>query len=147
MDPELTALTTAAATTVVTLLTTDGWARAKQALGTLWRRVHPERAERIEAAVIDSREDVLAARQRGDAAAEQQVITQWESLLRGLLAANAGAADLLSELMRQELQPALAASAGQQVAISTTTIRADARDHSQSFAAGGNMTIHTTQLP
>lgn len=151
MDPELTALTTAAATTVVTLLTTDGWVKAKQALGTLWRRVHPERAERIEAAVIDSREDVLAARQRGDTAAEEQLVIQWESQLRALLAAEAEAeaeaADLLRELMKQELQPALAASTGQQPTTNTITVRADARNHSQSFASGGKMIIRSTRVP
>ena len=144
MDPELTALTTAAATTVVTLLTTDGWVKAKQVLGTLWQRVHPERAGRIEAAVVDTREDVLAARQRGDTAAEEQLVIQWESQLRALLAAKAEAADLLRELMKQELQPALEASAGQQSVTNTITIRADARDHSQSFASGGNMIINST---
>jgi hypothetical protein len=147
MDPELTALATAAATTVVTLLTTDGWAKAKQALGALWRQVHPERAERIEAAVIDSREDVLAARERGDAEAEQQLVIEWESKLRALLAAKAEAADLLRELMKQELQPALAASTGQQTTITTVTVRADARDGSRSFASGGDMTINSTQVP
>jgi hypothetical protein len=68
MDPELLALASTAAITVVKLLTTDGWEKAKQGLGKLWRRVQPERAERIEAAVFDSREDLLTAKERVDAA-------------------------------------------------------------------------------
>jgi hypothetical protein len=148
MDPELLALASTAATTVVTLLTTDGWGAAKKALGTLWRRVRPERAERIEAAVSDSREDLLAARERGDDGVEQEIVTQWDSQLRALLAAAPDAADVLRELLERELQPALIAMSGPQTTTSiTTTVRADARDHGQSFASGRDMTVHTTQKP
>jgi hypothetical protein len=145
MDPELVALASTAAITVVKLLTTDGWEKAKKGLGTLWRRVQPERAERIEAAVSDSRQDLLTAKERGEA--EQEAVTQWDSRLRTLLAAEPDAADLLCELLERELRPALIAIPGPQTTINTTTVRADARDHGQSFAAGGNMTVHTRQIP
>jgi hypothetical protein len=146
MDPELMALATTAATTVVSLLTTDGWEKAKHALGALWRQVHPERAGRIEAAVVDSREDALAARKRGDAETEKRLAVEWELKLCELLAAKAEVADLLRELMKQELQPALEASTGQ-TTTTTITVRADARDHSQSFASGGKMIINTPRVP
>jgi hypothetical protein len=145
MDPELVALASTAATTVVKLLTTDGWEKAKQGLGRLWRRVQPERAERIEAAVFDSREDLLTAKERVDA--EQEAVIQWDSRLHTLLAAEPDSADLLRELLERELRPALIAITGPQTTINTTTVRADARDHGQSFAAGGNMTVHTRQYP
>jgi hypothetical protein len=41
VDPELTALTSTAATTVMKLLATAAWERATSAVGRLWRRVHP----------------------------------------------------------------------------------------------------------
>lgn len=147
MDPELTALAATAAATLVQLLATDAWTKAKDAAGTLWRRVRPERAERIEAAVQDSREDLLAALERGDEGAGQELVRQWDAQLRGLLAAEPQAGDLLRELLQWELRPALIAASGPQAIATATTIRADARDHSQSFAAGGSITVHTTPAP
>jgi hypothetical protein len=144
MDPELAALASTAAATVVKLLTTDGWEKAKQTLGTLWRRTRPERAERVEAAVADGREDLLAARGRGDAAAEgveEELVTQWDSQLRALLTACPEAADLLRELLDKELRPALVAITGPQTT-TTNTIKAVAKNHSQAIAAGGDVTIH-----
>lgn len=143
MDPELTALASAAAVTLVQLLTTDAWTKAKDAVGTLWRRVRPERADRIEAAVEDSRDDLLAALERGDGEAGQELVSQWDAQLRGLLAADPQAGDLLRELLERELRPALIAVSGPQTT-TTTTVRSDARDHSQSIAAAGNVTIHNT---
>lgn len=147
MDPELGVLATTVATTLVQLLTTDAWAKAKDAMGTLWRRMRPERAERITAALQDSREDLLGALERGDDTAGQEVVSQWEAQLRGLLAAQPEAGELLRELLERELRPALIAVSGPQATTTTTTIRADARDHSQSFAAGGNITVHATPPP
>jgi hypothetical protein len=143
VDPELTALASAAAVTLVQLLTTDAWTKAKDAVGTLWRRVRPERADRIEAAVEDSRDDLLAALERGDGEAGQELVSQWDAQLRGLLAADPQAGDLLRELLERELRPALIAVSGPQTT-TTTTVRSDARDHSQSIAAAGNVTIHNT---
>jgi hypothetical protein len=149
MDPELAVLASTAAVTVVKLLTTDGWEKAKQALGTLWRRTRPERAERIEAAVVDDRKDLLAARGRGDAVAEgvgEELVTQWDSQLRALLTAYPETADLLRELLDQELRPTLIAITGPQTT-TTNTIKAVAKDHSQSIAAGGNVTIRNARMP
>lgn len=143
VDPELGVLAAAAAATLVQLLATDLWTKGKDAMGTLWRRMRPDRAERIEASLADSREDLLAARECGDDATGQVLVSQWEAQLRGLLVAQPEAAGLLRELLDHTLRPALIAVTGPQATTTTTTIRADARDHSQSFAAGGNITVHT----
>ncbi len=143
MDPELAALASTAAATVVKLLTTDGWEKAKQALGTLWRRARPERAGRIEATASDSREDLLAARERGDDAVERELVTQWDSQIRTLLAADPDAAVLLRELVERELKPALIAITGPQTT-TTTTIRATAR-HGMAVAIGRDSTGDITQ--
>jgi hypothetical protein len=143
VDPELTALASAAAVTLVQLLTTDAWTKAKDAMGTLWRKVRPERADRIAAAVTDSRDDLLAAVERGDGdAGKEQLVSQWEAQLRGLLAAEPQAGDLLRDLLDRELRPALIQVSGPQTTTTTTTIKASARDHSQSIAAGGDITFH-----
>ncbi|MET9250277.1 hypothetical protein [Nonomuraea sp. NPDC003709] len=41
-------LVLAAATAVVTALSTEGWRQARKAVVALWRRVHPERVPAIE---------------------------------------------------------------------------------------------------
>lgn len=133
MDPELVALAGTAATTVVRLLATDGWEKAKQAIGTLWRRARPDRAERVEGAVSDSREDLLAALDRGDDTVERELIAQWDSQIRRLLAADPDAAALLAELIERELKPALAANTVSHN--TTTTVQASAQ-HGMSIAIG-----------
>lgn len=45
MDAELAALAGIVVTTLVTLAATDGWGKAKQAIGWLWRRARPERPD------------------------------------------------------------------------------------------------------
>ncbi len=107
MDPELTALTLAAATTVVQLLTTAAWGQAKSAVGDLWRRAHPERAETVQVELEESRTEVLAARQIGDEQVEQALVGEWHSRLRRLLAADPQLADELRRVVA-ELRSALA---------------------------------------
>jgi hypothetical protein len=78
VDPELAVLTSTAATTVVQLLATAAWEQAKSAVVGLWRRVHPERAEMVQAELEDSRAEVLAARQVGDEQIEQALVGEWQ---------------------------------------------------------------------
>lgn len=107
MDPELTALTSTAAATVVKLLATEAWERAMGAVGGLWRRVHPERAETVQAELADSRTEVLAARQAGDEQVEQGLVSEWQGRLRRLLAADPQLVDELRWVVA-ELRSALA---------------------------------------
>jgi hypothetical protein len=44
----------------------------------LWRRVHPERAETVQAELEDSRAEVLIARQVGDEEIEQALVGEWQ---------------------------------------------------------------------
>jgi hypothetical protein len=60
VDPELTALTSTAATAVVKLLATAAWEQATSAVGRLWHRVHPERVEMVQAELAEGRTEVLA---------------------------------------------------------------------------------------
>ncbi|MEV8530893.1 hypothetical protein [Streptomyces sp. NPDC051211] len=105
MDLELTALAASAGTAVVNELATTGWRRVQTAVGGLWRRVHPERAETVEAELEETRSDVLAARQAGDVEGEQALVVQWQSRLRRLLAAEPALAVELRRVL-DELEPA-----------------------------------------
>jgi len=49
VDGDLAVLCSAAATTLVTLMTTDSWERVKAGFAGLWRRVHPGQAAAVEA--------------------------------------------------------------------------------------------------
>jgi hypothetical protein len=86
VEPELAALTSTAAATVVKLLATAAWERATSAVGGLWRRVHPERAETVQAELEDSRAEVLAARRAGDEQVEQALVGEWQGRLLPQLA-------------------------------------------------------------
>jgi hypothetical protein len=112
VDSESVALASTAAATLVTLLTTDVWAKAKQEIAGLWRRFRPEHAEVVEAELTDARVEALA----GGEAVASALATEWESRLRRLLAADAAAAGELARVA--ELLTRMAAEQGRNVAIS-----------------------------
>lgn len=88
MEAELAALVHLAASTVVGAMATAGWESAQRAMGELWRRVHPERADTVVAELEEARADVLAARGRGDERTERELVVAWQTRLRRLLAAD-----------------------------------------------------------
>ena len=110
MDPELAELTSAAAIVMTKLLVTDGWETAKNALVSLWRRVHPDRADRIGADLEQAREDMLANDQSGEDSLRQAVTAEWQGRLRSLLIADPELTDELRRIVDDEFRPALAQS-------------------------------------
>jgi hypothetical protein len=84
VDAELAALWSAAATTLVTLMTTDSWERVKAAFAGLWRRAHPEQASGVEADLELARAAAVAARGVGDEEAVAELAAEWRSRLRRL---------------------------------------------------------------
>jgi hypothetical protein len=107
VDPELTALTSTAAATVVKLLATAAWERATGVVVGLWRRVHPERVQTVQAELEDSRAEVLAAGQAGDEQVEQALVGEWQGRLRRLVAADPHLVDELRRVVA-ELRAVLA---------------------------------------
>lgn len=128
MDAETAALASTAAATVVTLLTTDAWERAKHEIGGLWHRFQPDRAAAVEADLAQSRTEALA----GGEPAARALAAEWESRLRRLLAADSAAAAELTRviaLLAAALPPA------------TVTQHATASGHGTIIQAGRDARI------
>ena len=136
MDP----LVLAAATAVVTAMTTEGWQQAREAVVALWRRARPERALAIEAELEETRAEVVTARQSGDRQAEQELVGDWQRKLRRLLAADPQLGDELRRILDQELAPLLPAP--EQSRIRDITMTATASGHGRVFQAGRDQHIH-----
>jgi malate synthase len=99
VDPELSALTSTAANTVVQLLATTAWEQATSLVSRLWRRAHPECAQEVQAELEGSRAELLAARQVGDERIEQVLVEQWRDRLRYLADANPQLVDELRHVV------------------------------------------------
>jgi hypothetical protein len=93
VDSESAALVSTAATTLVALLTTDAWAQVKDEVGGLWRRFRPSHADTVEADLAEAREALA-----GGQAATGTLVTEWESRLGRLLAADPAAAGELARV-------------------------------------------------
>jgi hypothetical protein len=138
MDAELTSVISTAATTLVQLLATDSWERAKSAVGSLWQRVHPDHAAAVEAELADSRDAVLAARSAGDEQAERDVEIEWRGRLRHLVAVDPFIATAISSLL-EDLRAVLSAS--EQVPTEHIQMHARASGHGQVYQAGHDQHI------
>lgn len=138
MDPELARLASAAATKLVEALTTTAWEQARKAVGSLWRRVHPDRADTVESEITEAREELAAARDTGDDQPGLDLVAAWRSRLRNLLAANPSLADEVRELTKQ-LQPAPSESGG--VSIGRVEMYADVSDQGKAYQALGDQHI------
>lgn len=133
MDVELAALTATAATTLVQRLTTDGWERAKSAVGALWRRAYPERSDTVEVELAETRFGALQARQEGDEQTEQDLVSEWRSRLRRLITSDPSLVDELRRLVEQWEVPS--PSPGE-TRIGRMDMRAHASGHSRVTLAG-----------
>lgn len=142
MDPDLTALTSTAATTVVQLLATAAWKQATNAVGGLWRRVYPQRAETVQAELEERRAEVLAARQTEDGQLEQALVGEWQGRLQRLVAADPAVAEELRRVVA-ELRAVLADVAPSQH--TTITMQATAFGSSQVHQAGRDLHVTTGQ--
>lgn len=138
MDPELATLATTAATTLVASLTTDAWERAKTAVGGLWRRVHPEGSDTVEAELVQVRAEVLAARKADDQQAEQALVSEWQARLRRLLTTDPWVADELRHIV-DDLTPML--PGGDRVRIGRIQMTATASGHGRIYQAGRDQSI------
>jgi hypothetical protein len=102
VDAELMALASTAGTAVVTALTTDVWERTRTAVGSLWRRACPDRAETVEAELLETRE--LLEGPGADALAEAMA-DDWRGKFLRLLAARPDVAQEVQRMLDEVLVP------------------------------------------
>lgn len=109
MDADLAALWSAAATTLVSLMTTDSWERAKAGFAGLWRRFSPGQASAVEVDLEAARSAAVTAWQAGDEETMTELAAEWRSRLRRAAGADE---EFLAELRRlvEEFRPLLAVS-------------------------------------
>lgn len=102
MEQDLTSLAAAAATTLVQMMTADGWAQVKAAVVSLWRHGHPAQADTVGAELEAARLEVLAALSGEDEQAVlDDLVSEWRSRLRRLAAADPLLQDKLLRLVEQ----------------------------------------------
>ncbi|WP_298558488.1 hypothetical protein [Streptomyces luteogriseus] len=101
MDAEVALLAQSAGTTLVALMATDAWHRARDGITQLWRRTQPERAETVAAELEAGREDVLAAAAADDQQTLEELRLQWQGAVRRLLVARPAAVAELRALLDQ----------------------------------------------
>ncbi len=111
------------------LLVTDGWEAAKNALASLWRRVHPDRADRVDADLAQARADLLASPQADVPQLEDGLAGEWQGRLRSLLAANPELAGELRQILDTELRPALEQPGREASPVVTMHARVDGGGH------------------
>jgi hypothetical protein len=102
MAAELTALAASGASTLVGLMVTDGWARAKGRLAAfLARRGGLGDEESVERELADARGELVAAREAADLPLAEDIEADWRLRLRRLLRDDPEAAGRLRELLAE----------------------------------------------
>ena len=139
MDSELITLASTGAATLVGLMATDGWAEAKTAVGSLWRRAQPDRAAAVEAELGEARSSLLAARSAGNEQVAATLVLYWQDRLRRLLAGFPEIAAELRRVVRDELTPALATATEVRP---TVEMHAQASGHGRMYQAGRDQHIN-----
>jgi plasmid stabilization system protein ParE len=102
MSAELTALAATGASTLVGLMVTDGWARAKGRLAAfLARRGGPGEAEAVERELAEAAGELVAAREAEDRPLAEDIEAGWRLRLRRLLREDPEAAAHLRALLAE----------------------------------------------
>lgn len=139
MDPATLASTAAAA--LVGAMATDTWQHARTAVVDLWRRAFPQRAETIEAELVEVREEIQSARQAGDDSTEQGLAEDWQRRLMRLLRQDPGLGEELQRILDDVLRPSLSASDEERVR--SIVMNATASGSSRVYQAARD--IHVTE--
>ncbi|MFF6998280.1 hypothetical protein ACFY93_25415 [Streptomyces sp. NPDC008313] len=136
MDPEIAALAGTAGTTVVTLMATNAWESTRDGMVALWRRFQPSRAESIGEELEAGREELLLAREAGDAESEAELTAEWQGRVRRFLLARPEAAEALRGVL-DELYP----SAPEQPGTERIRLEAHASGQARVYQAGRDQHI------
>ena len=101
MDAEVALLAQSAGTTLVALMATDAWHRARDGITQLWRRTQPERAETVAAAASTSSRPASNSAAADDQQTLEELRLQWQGAVRRLLVARPAAVAELRALLDQ----------------------------------------------
>lgn len=104
----------AAATALISAMSTDAWQKARSAIVALWQRVHPDRAAAPEAQLAETRADVLA----GDARTAEDLTAERRRKLLHLLDDDPLLETELRRVLDEQLIPLLPPAGRQHVRIS-----------------------------
>jgi hypothetical protein len=137
MDPAT--LAAATATGLIAALTTDAWEQTRSALVSLWRRVHPNRAEAISEELAEVRQEALEARRQGDAVAEQGLTADWQRRLRRLLDIDPQIAIELQNILEGVISPTI--NDADQRRIAQIVMNANATGHGRVYQAGRDLHV------
>jgi hypothetical protein len=136
MDADLAALSSAAATALVTSMTTDSWEQVKAALVKLLHLRHPGQAEVVATDLTAARTDAVAAWTTGDEQVEADLLAEWRSRL-GRLAASDKQLQAELKLFAKEFRHLLSEPRG----TSRIVMRAEVYGPGRVNQAGGNQTV------
>lgn len=134
------ALISSAATALVGAMTTDAWTQARTALVTWWRRIRPQQANGVDAALVECRNRVTSARRGGDRQAESRMVDAWGARLTALLEDDPSLADELRRLIDEEIAPLLPRADGTRS--ESHDFRAEASGHGRVYQAGHDQHIY-----
>jgi NB-ARC domain len=142
VDPIVVAFGTA----LVGAMATDVWQQACAGVVALWRRVHPQQADTVEADLEGLRGQVLDARQAGRADTEQALTGVWQGRLQQLLLDDPGLAAELRRVLDNTLTPALTPAEQARVG---TLIMTGSSHGSSTFnqVAGNQYNVHPPPAP
>ncbi|WP_319691344.1 hypothetical protein [Streptomyces sp. ME19-01-6] len=110
MEPQIADLARTAGSTVVALMATDAWQRARERIVALWRQAQPDRADGIDGELETTHDDLLAARDAEDGSegeqTQRELSEEWAGRMRRFLAAHPEVVEELRRIL-DELSPAL----------------------------------------
>ncbi|MFH9354852.1 hypothetical protein [Kitasatospora sp. NPDC017646] len=126
-------LASAAATRLIDLLATDGWAAVKASVLALWRHAHPER---VEADLAEARSELMRA--AGDAEFERLLVAEWQARLARLIATRP---EITEELRALFLGASPGAGSTDRRSMGPTTLTAHVSGGGDAYQAGRDMSI------
>lgn len=136
MDP----IVLAAGTALVEAMVTDAWQKARTAIVSLWKSRHPDRVPAIDAELLSSREEALAARAANDSAAVEGLVADWRRKLHRLVTADPSLITELKRILDDELTPLLPEA--EQVHVTRIVQNAKASFGSKNYQAARDLTIN-----
>lgn len=139
MESELTDFAQTAGATLVTLMATDAFQGAKQAVLELWRKIRPSETASVSDQMEATRTALIQARSQRDAECEKEFAAWWQERLALLFAADRRAIQTLyqalTEITSDEAAHAKAPPA------SSMQMSAKARDKARIYQAGRDLHI------